>query len=292
MSSFEAIPHSGLMAAIEERISRPPRAEATARDAARGSDDGRRGQRRDTGTPQGGVLSPCLANVYLHRLDRQWADRGTGVLVRYADDLLALCHNRQEAERALAALRRSWPSWVLSSSRPRRGSCTLEGGRAWTFSGFHHRGCAATASGIAASSPAGPHGRRCSAPATGSVRSRTELGPAGSTLRRSCRTSTRSPARMGGLLPDYGNSGRTFEQDQPLRGGPPHAVRGRSSPHQQAESGDTAWKGMSSTRPARPPGLINLNGTIVAPRPNRRGAGTNIIPTRRSGTGHLPLTRP
>ena len=31
------------------------------------------------------MLSPCLANVYLHRLDRQWADRGTGVLVRYAE---------------------------------------------------------------------------------------------------------------------------------------------------------------------------------------------------------------
>ena len=42
--------------------------------------------RSDTGAPQGGVISPCLSNVYLHRLDRQWADRGTGVLVRYADD--------------------------------------------------------------------------------------------------------------------------------------------------------------------------------------------------------------
>jgi RNA-directed DNA polymerase len=42
--------------------------------------------RRDvTGAPQGGVLSPVLCNVYLHRLDRQWAMRGTGVLVRYAD---------------------------------------------------------------------------------------------------------------------------------------------------------------------------------------------------------------
>src|SRR5437764_308252 len=60
--------------------------------------------RSDTGAPQGGVLSPCLANVYLHRLDRQWADRGAGVLVRYADDLLAMCPTRQEAERALAAL--------------------------------------------------------------------------------------------------------------------------------------------------------------------------------------------
>jgi RNA-directed DNA polymerase len=50
------------------------------------------------GTPQGGVISPCLCNVYLHRLDRQWADRGHGVLVRFADDLLAMCRTREQAE--------------------------------------------------------------------------------------------------------------------------------------------------------------------------------------------------
>jgi len=42
--------------------------------------------RTGAGTPQGGVISPCLCNVYLHRLDRQWTERGHGVLVRYADD--------------------------------------------------------------------------------------------------------------------------------------------------------------------------------------------------------------
>ncbi len=41
----------------------------------------------DTGTPQGGVISPLLANVYLNRLDRNWQTRhrGLGRLVRYAD---------------------------------------------------------------------------------------------------------------------------------------------------------------------------------------------------------------
>ena len=40
------------------------------------------------GTPQGGVISPLLANIYLHVLDRIWQQRcaGLGVLVRYADD--------------------------------------------------------------------------------------------------------------------------------------------------------------------------------------------------------------
>jgi group II intron reverse transcriptase/maturase len=48
------------------------------------------GQQRETlcGTPQGGVISPLLANIYLHRLDRVWERQCThlGVLVRYADD--------------------------------------------------------------------------------------------------------------------------------------------------------------------------------------------------------------
>jgi retron-type reverse transcriptase len=58
-----------------------------------------------TGTPQGGVISPLLANVYLDRLDRAWQTRGHGVLVRYADDLVVMCKNGAEAGRALAALK-------------------------------------------------------------------------------------------------------------------------------------------------------------------------------------------
>ena len=46
-----------------------------------------------TGTPQGGVISPVMRNVYLHRLDRAW-DEADGVLVRYADDLVVMCRSR------------------------------------------------------------------------------------------------------------------------------------------------------------------------------------------------------
>ncbi len=53
-----------------------------------------------TGTPQGGVISPLLANVYLHAFDRAWAERGVGELVRYADDFVVLCSSRDEAEEA------------------------------------------------------------------------------------------------------------------------------------------------------------------------------------------------
>jgi RNA-directed DNA polymerase len=53
-----------------------------------------------TGTPQGGVISPLLANIYLHAFDRAWARCGTGALVRYADDFVVLCTSWQQAEQA------------------------------------------------------------------------------------------------------------------------------------------------------------------------------------------------
>ena len=54
-----------------------------------------------SGTPQGGVISPLLANIYLHRLDEAWARGGHGTLVRYADDAVILCRTQAEAEAAL-----------------------------------------------------------------------------------------------------------------------------------------------------------------------------------------------
>jgi RNA-directed DNA polymerase len=62
------------------------------------------GQRVETvtGTPQGGVISPLLANIFLHAFDRAWAESGTGELVRYADDFVVLCSTRGQAEQARA----------------------------------------------------------------------------------------------------------------------------------------------------------------------------------------------
>src|SRR6516225_11636441 len=72
------------------------------------------------GTPQGGVISPLLLNVALHGMehaagvryqrtgsDAAFAVTGSPVLVRYADDLVAFCHTRQEAEQVKARLA-SW----------------------------------------------------------------------------------------------------------------------------------------------------------------------------------------
>jgi group II intron reverse transcriptase/maturase len=137
---FEAIPHSGLMAAIEERISdrhllKLLRAMLRAGVMADGAI-----HRDVTGTPQGGVISPVLANVYLHRLDRQWTECGRGVLVRYADDLVVLCHTKREAEAALAALRSILAEMGLQLKTAKTRIVHLtEGGEGLDFLGFHHR---------------------------------------------------------------------------------------------------------------------------------------------------------
>jgi RNA-directed DNA polymerase len=59
------------------------------------------------GTPQGGVISPLLSNIYLHVLDVLWTRHSapTGTLVRYADDFVVVCHTRKECEQAEERIR-------------------------------------------------------------------------------------------------------------------------------------------------------------------------------------------
>ena len=54
-----------------------------------------------SGTPQGGVISPLLSNIYLHAFDRAMTKRGIGELVRYADDFVVLCRSERDANAAL-----------------------------------------------------------------------------------------------------------------------------------------------------------------------------------------------
>ena len=61
----------------------------------------------ESGTPQGAVVSPLLANIYLNPLDHQMARSGHE-MVRYADDLVILCRSREQAEDALRAIQQ----WV------------------------------------------------------------------------------------------------------------------------------------------------------------------------------------
>ncbi len=57
-------------------------------------------RRSIAGTPQGGVISPLLANIYLHALDLAFADGTRGRLVRYADDFVVMCQSEAQARQA------------------------------------------------------------------------------------------------------------------------------------------------------------------------------------------------
>lgn len=61
----------------------------------------------EIGSPQGGVISPLLANIYLHYLDVVWERHGQhlGKLVRYADDLVIVCRTKRNADQALNLVR-------------------------------------------------------------------------------------------------------------------------------------------------------------------------------------------
>jgi RNA-directed DNA polymerase len=61
-------------------------------------------ERTVAGTPQGGVISPLLADIYLHVLDRELPAHGVGELVRYADDGVVLCRSAVQARAALDAV--------------------------------------------------------------------------------------------------------------------------------------------------------------------------------------------
>jgi RNA-directed DNA polymerase len=95
-----------------------------------------------TGTPQGGVISPLLANVYLNALDRAWEDRHgqLGVLVRYADDLVILCRTTSQAQAAMNELRALLAELGLRLAEAKtRLVCVNEDREGFDFLGYHHR---------------------------------------------------------------------------------------------------------------------------------------------------------
>jgi RNA-directed DNA polymerase len=136
---FGSIPHSGLMSAVEERVS-DRRMLALLRAFLRAGVMEQGTVRRPvTGTPQGGVVSPLLANVYLHRLDRAW--RGAyGTLVRYADDALVICRSQGQARAALARLTALLAELGLAPKPAKTRIVHLtDAGGGFDFLGFHHR---------------------------------------------------------------------------------------------------------------------------------------------------------
>jgi group II intron reverse transcriptase/maturase len=137
---FEAIPVDALMQAVEERVCDQTVLKLLRAILRAGVMEDGTVRRSVTGTPQGGPLSPLLCNIYLHRLDRVWDVREHGVLVRYADDALVLCRSREQAEAALARLRALLAELGLEPKEAKTRIVHLQvGGEGVDFLGFHHR---------------------------------------------------------------------------------------------------------------------------------------------------------
>ena len=104
-SYFDSIPHERLVERVEERISDGRVLELLRLWLEQDILDGMQRWTPTQGTPQGAVISPLLANIFLHPLDERMAGLGYR-MVRYADDFVVLCRSREEAAAALAEIRK------------------------------------------------------------------------------------------------------------------------------------------------------------------------------------------
>jgi RNA-directed DNA polymerase len=135
-SYFDSIPYGSLMDEVSERIS-----DGAVLELIRAflNQDIIEGMRRWTpvgGTPQGAVISPLLANIYLHPLDRHMREKGYR-MVRYADDFVVLCRTAEQAQAALGEVR----AWVeqnglkLNAGKTHVGDCR-QAGQGFEFLGY------------------------------------------------------------------------------------------------------------------------------------------------------------
>jgi len=137
-SYFDTISKPRLMTRVREKVSDSRVLRMVEMFLEQGVMDGLREWTPETGTPQGAVLSPLLANIYLNPLDHLLAEAGLA-MVRYADDFVILCETREEAERALALVQ----CWVaeneltLHPTKTRIVDARTEG---FDFLGYHFRG--------------------------------------------------------------------------------------------------------------------------------------------------------
>jgi RNA-directed DNA polymerase len=135
-SYFDTIPHDRLMASVEMRISdgrllnliRGYLKQDVVSDLKRWTPVG--------GTPQGAVISPLLANLYLHPLDRLMREKGYH-MIRYADDFVVMCPSVEAAQSALAEI----GAWVaenglsLHPDKTHVGDCSVLG-QGFEFLGY------------------------------------------------------------------------------------------------------------------------------------------------------------
>lgn len=103
-SYFDTIPHDALLQCVRKRVSDPKVLHLIRCWMKAGIMEEGELRCPASGTPQGGVLSPLLSNIYLHELDQRMQGE-SGKLIRFADDLVVLCYSPQQAQRSLEKIR-------------------------------------------------------------------------------------------------------------------------------------------------------------------------------------------
>lgn len=138
-SYFDTIPQDRLLTLVERRVSDGSVLALLGQYLQQQVVEGAKHWTPTHGTPQGAVLSPLLANLYLHPMDVELGNRYR--LVRYADDFVILCQSREEAEAALAELQ----AWVTANGLTLHPEKTQVGdsrqpGQGFEFLGYRFEG--------------------------------------------------------------------------------------------------------------------------------------------------------